>query len=36
LPEAALDLFTAHKLIGMLDQKREHPARLRLELQQPP
>jgi hypothetical protein len=34
LPEAALDLFTAHKLIGMIDQKREHPERLRLELQQ--
>ncbi len=35
LPEAALDFFTAHQLIGMLDQKGEHPERLRLELQQP-
>src|ERR1700758_4264884 len=30
LPEAALDLITAHKLIGMLDQKCEHSERLRL------
>ena len=34
LPEAALDLFTAHKLTSMLDQKCEHPERLRLEPQQ--
>ena len=36
LPETALDLFTAHKLVGMLDQKCEHSERLWLELQQPP
>src|ERR1700722_1990696 len=36
LPEAALDLFATHKLVGMLDQKCEHSERLRLELQQPP
>ena len=36
LPETALDLFTAHKLVGMLDQKCKHSERLRLELQQPP
>jgi hypothetical protein len=36
LPEAALDLFTTHNLVGMLDQKCEHSERLWLELQQPP
>ena len=32
LPEAPLDLFAAHKLVGMLDQKREHSERLWLQL----